>query len=416
MSSKQVGASSEQVPSRSDSVWASLFLGLPLAAGVLAFLKQPQFEGTLAGRYIVHPIEVAEVVVFCCALAALFSKFWGWTRQKRALRATLLPRWDGTPQPTAEAPALLTHLARLPKSVRNSWVGQRCRSFLDYLCRRGSTAGLDDHVRVTSDNDGMTLDSSYSFIRFMVWAIPILGFLGTVLGITDAIAGVSPEQLEKDLTAITGGLATAFDTTGLALMLTMVVMFLSFLVERLEQRALSEVDGWVDEHLFHRFARPENEESPLLTGMERLVQRQAEIWTASMDRMQHRLREEETRLQQRLADSMAQALERTLKSHETLLTRQTEEALKPLGHLAGALRQQVVALKPVAEGMAAMSQVLAHLQENEGQLIRLQQLLQHNLSALAGSGSFDEAVHSLTAAIHLLTARSGGAGSLRVAA
>jgi hypothetical protein len=416
MSDKQAGASSEPTSARSDSIWAALLLGLPLAGGVLAFLRQPQFEGTLAQRYTSHPIEIVEIAVFCCAIAALFAKLWSWSWQRRALRAALLPRWDGSPQAPSEAPALLMHLAGLPRSLRNSWVGTRCHSFLDYLCRRGSTGGLDDHARVTSDNEAMALDSSYSFIRFMIWAIPILGFLGTVLGITDAIAGVSPEQLEKDLSAVTGGLATAFDTTGLALILTIITMFLTFLVERLEQRVLGEVDGWIDEHLFHRFARPESEDAPLMTAMEQLVQRQAAIWTSSMEKMQHRLREEEMRLQQRLADGMAQALERTLKAHQEMLTRQTDEALKPIGNLSGSLRQQVIALKPIAEGMAALSQVLSHIQDNEGHLLRLQQLLQNNLVALEGAGAFEDAVHSLTAAIHLMTARSGGANSLRAAA
>jgi biopolymer transport protein ExbB/TolQ len=414
MSGKKADTSSEPVSSRSDSVWAALVLGLPLAMGVLWFLNQPHFEGTLAQRYVSHPIEVVEIAVFCCCVAALFAKFWGWMRQRRALRADMLPRWDGSPQDTAEAASLFTHLARLPKGLRNSWVGVRCRGILDFLCRRNTTAGLDDHVRVSADNDAMALDSSYSFIRFMIWAIPILGFLGTVLGITEAIAGVSPEQLENELSAVTGGLATAFDTTGLALMLTMVIMFLTFLVERLEQRVLQEVDGYIDEHLFHRFARPESTGSPMTAAMEHLVKRQAEIWAASMEKMQHRLRDEEARLQQRLADGVVLALDRALKAHQEMLNKQMDESLKPLGNLAGALRQQVVALKPIADGMTAMSEMLSKLHENEGQLLRLQNLLQHNLAALAEAGSFEEAVHSLTAAIHLLTARNSA--NLRAAA
>ena len=46
------------------------------------------------------------------------------------------------------------------------------------------------------------------------------------------------------------------------------------------------------------------------------------------------------------------------------------------------------------------------MQEGEWGLAHLQGLLQQNLAALAGAGSFEQAVHTLTAAIHLLTARA----------
>jgi hypothetical protein len=57
--------------------------------------------------------------------------------------------------------------------------------------------------------------------------------------------------------------------------------------------------------------------------------------------------------------------------------------------------------------VAAQTEALNRLAENGSQLAKLQQLLQQNLGALAGAGSFDQAVSSLTAAIHLLTARAG---------
>src|SRR5438270_597962 len=81
-----------------------------------------------------------------------------------------------------------------------------------------------------ADADAEGLETSYGLVKIITWAIPILGFLGTVLGITKAIAGVNPEVLEKNLNSVTDGLAEAFDTTASALALTMVVMFFSFVV------------------------------------------------------------------------------------------------------------------------------------------------------------------------------------------
>ena len=63
--------------------------------------------------------------------------------------------------------------------------------------RAGNANDLDDQLATLADNDAIALDASYAQTRFMIWAMPILGFLGTVLGITDAIANISPEQMEK---------------------------------------------------------------------------------------------------------------------------------------------------------------------------------------------------------------------------
>jgi hypothetical protein len=67
----------------------------------------------------------------------------------------------------------------------------------------------------------------------------------------------------------------------------------------------------------------------------------------------------------------------------------------------------------VTASLTGPLEVLTKIQECEKHLIRLQEILNQNLSALSGAGAFEQAVNSLTAAIHLLTARSGGSG-LRV--
>src|SRR5207245_2533892 len=140
------------------------------------------------------------------------------------------------------ATRLLAGLNQLPRRLQNTLIVKRAAAVLDFLCSRGSAAELDDHLRTLADNDAVTLEGSYALTRFLTWAIPILGFLGTVLGITGAISGVTPEVLEQSLGTVTDGLALAFDATALALALTMLTMFLSFIVERTEQGVLEAVD------------------------------------------------------------------------------------------------------------------------------------------------------------------------------
>src|SRR5262249_15824480 len=260
-----------------------------LGLGVLYALDVALPADAVARRYLQHPAERVEVVMFFCALAALGAKLWQQVRERLACRRGLLPAWDGKPVPVTHPPTLLADLQRLPRRVQTTLLGRRLLACLDFLGRRGATPEFDDQTRCRADNDAVALENSYGLIRFITWAVPILGFLGTVLGITKAIAGVSPERLETDLSSVTDGLAEAFDATALALALTMITMALSFIVERLEQGVLEIVDQFIDGQLAHRFERTAAEaggvldvvrtnSKVLVAATEQVVQRQADLW------------------------------------------------------------------------------------------------------------------------------------------
>jgi biopolymer transport protein ExbB/TolQ len=412
---------------RSSTLLAAFGLGLPLAGAVLGMITcGPLHENETVQRYVSHPVEYAEVVMFCLALGVLASKLlrcWG---ERAGFAAELLPAWDGKTVPVESAGQLLVSLDQKPRRLRNTFLGCRIGNVLDFLRSRGSASDLDDQLRGLADSDALTLEGSYSFTRFIAWAIPILGFLGTVLGITGAISGVTPERLEKDLSAVTDGLALAFDCTALALGLTMVIMFLSFLVERAEQSILERVDRFADRELAHRFERTGAEGGEfievvrqhthvLVKATEQLVQRQAEVWARTLEEVDRRRAEVEKRQQERTTAALETALERTLEAHgqrlATLEKQGTErgaDLLKQLSVLATSLRdagrEQQTGLAQIAKGMGEHTDALSQLLEGEQQLLRLQDTLNQNLKSLATAGGFDQTVHSLTAAIHLLTA------------
>ena len=103
------------------------------------------------------------------------------------------------------------------------------------------------------------LKGSFSLPRFMVWAIPILGFIGTVWGISNGIAHFSDAMtntgsvtdvsamLKENLPLVTNSLATAFDTTLLALLLSIPLMMLMLTIEKAEEAYLIDID----ERWFH---------------------------------------------------------------------------------------------------------------------------------------------------------------------
>lgn len=425
-------------PRRLGPLLGAVGLGVPAAVGFLALVFLGLLGHPTILRYFQHPVECVEVVMFGAALGAFLAKLIGNLIERAAFQREIIEAWDGQTISASRAGTLLHDLQQLPRQVRGSLLVRRVRAVLDFLHRRRSAAELDDQLRALSDSDSMALEASYSLTRFITWAIPILGFLGTVLGITEAITGVTPEKLEKDLSSVTDGLALAFDSTALALGLTMITMFLSSLLERAEQAVLEAVDGYVDRELAHRFERTgaEGNEAAevirqhgqaVLGVVEQLVQRQAAIWSQALTHERRQSQEAEEQLQGRLASALETALDRTLAAHQRRLAALEQQTLEretvvveKLEALAQAIHQagleHQAALAHVTERITAQTQALASLQEGEQQLLQLQDVLHRNLAALAGAGAFEEAVQSLTGAVHLLTGKlSSASPALRIA-
>ena len=87
----------------------------------------------------------------------------------------------------------------------------------------------------------------------MLWAIPLTGFIGTVIGMSQAVGSFDAvlsnadnvDGLKDGLVQVTGGLGTAFDTTFLALVISVFLAFPLTLCEKIEDRLLSQIDGVV---------------------------------------------------------------------------------------------------------------------------------------------------------------------------
>src|SRR5260370_30729158 len=100
---------------RSRATWAAFLIGLPLAAGLVALIHLGPLRDTPAQRYVSHPVEYVEVVMFCGALGALGTKFLGSLFERRACRKALVPPWDGSPVARSDAAHLLPRLTQLPR-------------------------------------------------------------------------------------------------------------------------------------------------------------------------------------------------------------------------------------------------------------------------------------------------------------
>lgn len=117
-----------------------------------------------------------------------------------------------------------------------------------------SSHSLDQTVAIfTSTLELMShrLDLAYQTTRYLVWLIPTIGFIGTVIGISIALEGMhDPKNIAFD--KVTSGLAVAFYTTILALLLSALLVWLQNIVQRHEETALNRAANYCLRNLINR--------------------------------------------------------------------------------------------------------------------------------------------------------------------
>jgi len=402
---------------KSPIIWGGL-----ASAGFFALLHTGPLGSPFFLRYFAgHPVNYTETVMFFVGFATLVLKAFDVLRQYPGLAESPLGPAGPVTHGGDQCSALLARLARLPAYRQGEYFVRRLRDALLFVRRQGSAKGLGEELKYLADLDVARVHGSYGLFRLVIWAIPILGFLGTVIGITIAIANLTPKTIqENSLTEVTAGLGVAFDTTTLALSLSIVLMLVQFLTDRAETRLLAAVDERVAEELEGRFEQiasgPDGQVAALrrmtevlVQATERLVQRQAELWRESMEAAAARWTQMADTAAEQLHRGLAAALDESLKTHaQQLVAAEQAAAAENRRHWETLQQTQVQnseALASLQTGMVRQAEVLARAVEATGDVAGLQDALNRNLASLAGSRNFEQTVMSLAAAIHLLNAR-----------
>lgn len=97
------------------------------------------------------------------------------------------------------------------------------------------------------------VDAEQAFIRYTAWAIPSVGFIGTVLGIASALGYADQAGTPEGLKHVTDMLGVAFDTTLVALFLSIFLVFCIHYIEKKQEQLFSNMSSYMIENLVNRF-------------------------------------------------------------------------------------------------------------------------------------------------------------------
>ena len=427
-----------------------MFLGI--AATVVFYLAAPPIAACFPGgpefvqRYFCgHPLEYVTSALFFVGMGILAAK-WKLLPNERAVieNVSELATTADWANQNAASGAVQQLTAWQATADRDSWrstaMWNRVQDVLHYV-NAGRNGGLEDHLKYLADLSVDRLIQSYSLIRTVTWAVPIMGFLGTVIGITMAIANVTPEQLDSSLPEVTAGLAVAFDTTAQALTMSMVLVFATFLVERGEQSILNDVEQFGIDSLVPFIGEVAVDAAERASGLPVLANWTAEMLTQQTDSWNRHLTAMQSGWAETLnfqTDSLAQALAdettatlqfhrhasdttrdqyaATLQQSSQLFAQQMQQTmmafLDRVDLWQNAMRESSLASAGQAEELHRLGRTMLQLTESEQKLVQLQEALNENLQTLQMVSTLEQTVQSLNAAVSILTSKS----SMRVAA
>ena len=408
---------------RSPILWgaAAAFCFYSLVHGGL--VENPMLVRYLAG----HWVEYVEVGMFFVGIAALSLRLLDVFAQRRRVDAEPLGPIPAGGQTLEEVETLLEEVDDQDTGER---LAARLRASLDFVRRTGSANELEDHLKYLADVDGARASQSYGLVRFVIWAIPIMGFLGTVIGITVAIANLSPSQMEN-ITDVVAGLGTAFDTTATALGLSMVLMFSHFVVDRQEQSLLQRVDEATWTALAGRFQTIDSDNGTAFAmarlsdavgrSSARLLESQERAWRSMQSNTKDQLASAADIAGTRMAESIAVAVDGVLagwgdrlQDANRRLLADREDRWSSAGESMATAMQQitdlVVRMDEQQRILVEQGEILGRVVEATRDLASLERTLARNLETAAASARFEETLNALGAAVQLLASRTGHVG------
>ncbi len=180
------------------------------------------------------------------ALAIMGYKTIKLNNERRLLDVDLVPIAEGMrilPEDTRE---FARQVQALPEQSRQLLLP---RALLNALRRFSSTRNIQDvssSTHTICESEAERLESELAMIRYISWAIPSIGFIGTVRGIGEALAQAD-KAVKGDIAGVTQSLGVAFNSTFIALLISIFLMFLVHQLQLVQERLVFDTEAYCDD-------------------------------------------------------------------------------------------------------------------------------------------------------------------------
>jgi biopolymer transport protein ExbB/TolQ len=248
--------------------WLLLVIALLVVAGAVAPLWQyfgsPESRAELETKWSRERIAqlllgFEQVLCYICAVWAtliLQSRYREVLRQRRAFNLELLPTEEGARILPEDARPLARKVEQVTAG-RPFVLANMIRLGLGKFAVSKSATDVGEVVRNQADVELSRLVTGMSTVQYLAWAIPAIGFVGTVRGLGGAF-GVNEPDIAEFTRQAKDQLKIAFDCTLVALVLSLALMYILHTVQRAEETLVTDAQQYCQEHLLLRLYDPAN--------------------------------------------------------------------------------------------------------------------------------------------------------------
>ena len=187
-------------------------------------------------------------ILLIWALAIMGYKTRRGMHEQRLLDRRLLDIPEGTSVLPEDAREYSRSLEALPEREQDYLLPRTLLSALQRFATTSSIQAVSDTIKESCDVESDRLDSELSMVRYIAWAIPSIGFIGTVRGIGDAL-GQAYKAVEGDISGVTASLGVAFNSTFVALVLSIILMFCLHQLQLTQERLVLDCQRYCDKRL-----------------------------------------------------------------------------------------------------------------------------------------------------------------------
>jgi flagellar motor component MotA len=312
-------------------------------------------------------VNYMETFFFFWAVGILYLKLQKLRQQKAAMYLDVLPTDINNEVNPENVGLFIDHLYGLPARLRDSMMVNRIRKGLELFEIRQNNGDVNNMLSAQSSIDSARVGGSYALTKVFLWAIPILGFIGTVLGLSQAIGSMdlsNVSDMDKIMASIgnvTSGLGTAFDTTLLGLVLAMFLNFPMNVLSKAEDDNLNNIDAFCNEVLLPRLndggagsAAVGGEGGGLMENLVKAVALSQKEFLTDLNALSSKILEQ------------AHNLDRRAEAHQQHVDAEFGKSVERMRHdfttaVTDAVKQSVEYNRALASGIQGLNQVLKEL-------------------------------------------------------
>ena len=225
------------------------------------------------GKLLIGPEQAACYLCFTWASLILTRRYFEVRRQRSAFAYDLLPTDEGARILPEDARPLARKVDQVMARSGSTILANMIRLGLGKYAISKSGPDVAEVVRNQADVEQSRFVATMGTVNYLAWAIPAVGFLGTVRGLAGAM-GLSrardqdvQEYIDKYIDQVKDHLGTAFDCTFVALALSLVLMYILHSVQRSEETLVIDCQDYCQEHLLLRLYDPQPQDGvPLVVA------------------------------------------------------------------------------------------------------------------------------------------------------